>query len=379
MAEQPFNIFVVDDDPIALMITSHQLDDQHFKIETFDSGEACLAGLGQNPDLILMDVEMPGMDGITACREIRDSGDNHAQVIFISAHDDLETRLAAYDAGGNDYIVKPYSPEELLQKVRVAERFLDSHRGVSQQAHFAQQAAFTAMSSLSEMGVVLQFLQASFACKTPALLAAAIIETLGQYGLEGIVGVYGRGDTQHFSSKGECTPLETSIVGHARGMDRIFQFRDHMAINYPKITLLVPNLPLEDAERVGRLRDHLAIVAEGAESRLLAMESDEQRLTQAEGIVTAVSELSHALEEIEGKQSEQRIRALELANNYLEEIERAFVHLGLSEAQEAELITLAKNAIARFNQVQDDSKSLGEKLQQVSASLQKIAAGKIGA
>ena len=375
MSEERFSIFVVDDDPVAQMITVDQLDDPHFDIDAFDSGEACLAALDRKPDLILMDVEMPGRDGISVCRDIRAAGDQHAQVIFISSHDDLETRLAAYDAGGNDYIVKPFAPEELAHKVRVAERSLQNNRGVSQQARLAQHAAFTAMSSLSEMGVVLQFLRASFACPTPEQLASALFAVLGQYALDGIVGIRHDGEELYFSSKGACSPLEASIVKHAQGIDRIFQFRDRMAVNYPRVTLLVPNLPLDDADLVGRLRDHLAIIAEGAEARLLAMESDEQRMAQAAAIVRAVSDLTHTLKDIEAQQSAHRFHALELSNAYLEEVERAFVHLGLSEAQEAELIALAKTAIGKFNRLQEDSKSLGEQLQQVTASLQAIVGG----
>ena len=372
MDEQGFKIFVVDDDPVSQMIAVDQLNDPRFEVKTFDSGLACIAAMDQAPDLILMDVEMPGQDGISVCRRIRDDGNTHVQVIFISSHDDLETRLAAYDAGGNDFIVKPFASEELAQKVRVAERFLQERQGLAQEAQFAQQAAFTAMSSMGEMGVVLQFLRASFSCPNPSQLANAVFEALGQYGLHGIVEIRDEGSGDCFSSNGTCTPLEMSILSHARGMDRIFQFRDRMAINYPRITLLVPNLPMDDPDRAGRLRDHLAIVVEGAETRLLAMESESQRLAQASGIVQAVGDLTHTLGEIEAQQGGNRLRALEVANAYLEEVERAFVHLGLTEAQEGELITLAREAIARFNQLQDDGKSLGDRLQQVTTSLQQM-------
>jgi DNA-binding response OmpR family regulator len=63
-----------------------------------------LEAIADGPDLVLMDIEMPGMGGISVCRSIMDSKKTKPQVTFVSAHDDLETRLQAYSAGGTDYI-----------------------------------------------------------------------------------------------------------------------------------------------------------------------------------------------------------------------------------------------------------------------------------
>lgn len=372
MSEQPFRIFVVDDDPVAQMITVDQLDQPGYEVTTYDSGEDCLANLAQSPDLILMDVEMPGRSGIETCRAIREAGDSHAQVIFISSHDDLDTRLAAYDAGGDDFILKPFAPEELAQKARVAERAVEQRRGYAQQAAYAQTTAFTVMSSMGEMGAVLQFLRASFDCTSPDGVVRKLFDALEQYGLEGIVETRIALAPMCHSSRGACSPLESSLIAHARGMDRIFQFRDRLAINYPHVTLLIPNLPIDDPDRVGRLRDHLAILAEGVESRLVALDSERTRLAQAEGILRAVANLSRVLADIDRQQHENRLHTLEVANGYLEDLDKAFVHLGLTEAQEQHLIVLAKAAAERYSKIQDAGKSLGEHLQQVTGELQRM-------
>lgn len=374
MTEQRFRIFVVDDDPVSQMIAVEQLDDPAYEVMAFGSGDECLAAMDQAPDLILMDVEMPGEDGISVCRSIRDEGNSHAVVVFVTGHDDHETRLAAYEAGGNDFIVKPIDPDEMMRKVRLAERFLQERHGLAQQAQFAQQAAFTAMSSLGEMGVVLQFLRASFNCETPSRLANTILEAVGQYGLQGIVEIRDLSGGHCFSFSGPCTPLEVAVLNNIRSMDRIFQFRGRMTVNYPSVTLLVSGLPLDDPDRVGRLRDHLALIAEGGDARVQAMESERLRLAQASGIVQAVGELMRVLEDIDLQQGQNRLRMLEAANLYLEEVESAFVHLGLTETQENELVVLAKRAIERFNQLQDDGKRLGTRLEQVTAALQQIVA-----
>lgn len=377
MSERPLNIFVVDDDPAARMIVSFELGDPAFHVAEFEDAESCLANLDPSPDVLLLDVEMPGMDGIALCRAIREAGHDQAQVIFISSHDDLDTRLAAYDAGGNDFMVKPYAPEELVRKVRVAEKALAEKDGLSSQASFAQQTAFTAMSSMGEMGVVLEFMRKSFTCPTQEALAEAIFQALGQYGLQGLLEFREEDGEACYASHGACSALEISILGHARTLQRIFQFRDRLAINYPRITLLVLNLPLDNPDLIGRLRDHLAILAEAGEARLAAMASEARRLAQAEGINRAVAELTQALAEVEARQGDNRLRSLEATNAFQEELDRAFVHLGLSEGQEAALSDMTRKAMTRIVDLLGEEKTLGDRLRDITAQLQgKAEAGK---
>jgi CheY-like chemotaxis protein len=374
MTTTPLKIFVVDDDPTARMSTVFLLDDPAYEVTELENGEACLDAMSKEPDILLLDVEMSGTDGIAVCRALREAGNDRAQVIFISSHDDLHTRLAAFDAGGDDYMVKPYVPEELARKLKVAERALDSRRGLTDQASNARQVAFTAMSAMGEMGAVLEFLRASFACQDPAGLAQAVFLALGQYGLNGLLELKTGSEAHCFSSaRQRCSPLEASILSHARGMERVFQFHDRLAVNYPHVTLLVPNMPLDDAERAGRLRDNLVILAEGTEARLIALEGERQRLAQGEGIRSAVSELTRVLEEIERRQADNRVRALEGANGYLQDLEAAFVHLGLTGNQEDTLLAMARQAMDQVSRLQDDGKYLGERLRETTGQLRKLA------
>lgn len=372
MSNNNARILIVDDDPVAQMIVVDQLADSNYTVDTCDDGEACLAAMDTQPDVILLDIEMPGMDGIEVCRQIRNLGHEHVQVIFVSGHDDLETRLKAYEAGGTDFIVKPYSPKELERKVRVAIAAAQAKQGLAEQVQNAQKTAFTAMSWMGEMGVVLQFMRDSFGCDTLASLAQGVFASLAQYGLQGAVELKALDVVQQHASSGECTPLEASIFAHARQMERIFQFRDRMTIHYPHVTLLVTHLPMDDPDRIGRLRDHLALIAEAAEARLLAFESEARRETQGLRIASAVANLSGVIDSIDAQQRVNERQTRELAYQYLTNIERAFVHLGLLAAQEDELIGLAKNTIEGFNELLDVSASLADQLRVVNNSMRDL-------
>lgn len=373
MTQQTIKVFLVDDDPVARSMASFQLQGQNMVLQELGDGQACMAALDAKPDVILLDVEMPGMSGIEVCKAIGERPEIDAEIIFVSAHDDLETRLKAYDAGGADYLVKPYHPEELLKKIAVARRRLEQKRGVSDRAQFAQQAAFTAMSSMGEMGVILYFLRTSFNCPTIEDLGRNLCNALEQYGLQALVELRDGEHVFHFSSQGDCTPLEKSILSHAKGMERIFQFRDRLVVNYPHTTLVVPNLPLEDEDQIGRFRDHLAILAEGVEARYCAMVNEQRLLQQADQVVQLVGQLTASLEQAEARQQEHRIQVLEVVTNQQMQMSSTFVHMGLTEDQEHALVEMNQAGFENISRILDQSlltaaevKSLTHKLREVA-------------
>lgn len=366
-------VFIVDDDATARLTAAAALDAPDFAVSEFPDAAALLAAVEQEvPDLVLLDIEMPGMDGIAACRALRAAGHDVPQVIFVSAHNDLETRLVAYEAGGNDFIVKPYKLEELAHKVRNLQHYADHLRDLAMQAQDAQRTAFTVMSAMAETGVVLEYLRAFFACENPDALAAKLLEALRQFELDALVELRTAAGRRCHASRGLCSPLECSILEHAAGMDRIFQFRDRLAINYPGVTLIALALPVSDPDRIGRLRDHLAILAEGADARLQAMEIARRQLTQTAGIAAAIVDLTGTLEEIDRISAAHRLRAAEIDEAYLADLIDAFVHLGLTEDQEATLANMAQRTHTELAELRDEGSGVSDRLREVARRLEKL-------
>jgi CheY-like chemotaxis protein len=374
MSEQHIRVFVVDDDATARLAVIGMLEEPEYSLRECADGPALLAALEEEtPDLVLLDIEMPGMDGLAACRAVRAAGHDTLQIVFVSAHNDIGTRLAAYDAGGNDFITKPCEPEELARKIDIARRGTLRWRDLGSRVQDAQRMAFTTMSALGETGVVLEFLRSSFACQDAAALAGKLLDALRQFDLEGLAKMRTSEGDVCFSPQGDCSPLERSIIDHASGMERIFQFRDRLAINYPGVTLLVQHLPIADNDRIGRLRDHLAILVEGADARLQAMETERRERMQASGIGEVLAELTATLDEIDRLQAQLRLQATEIDEAYLEELVGAFVHLGLTDDQERTLADMAERTHKELNALRDADRNSSDRLRAVARRLGGLA------
>ena len=110
------SILIVDDDPTNLEYLSALVEALGYDAETAGSGQAALARLAQppRPDLVVIDVIMPELDGVETLRRYR-AGGGKAPVIMCSALDEADTVVRAMRAGATDYVTKPFNPDELRE------------------------------------------------------------------------------------------------------------------------------------------------------------------------------------------------------------------------------------------------------------------------
>lgn len=111
-------ILVVDDDPKIVSLVRRGLAFEGYDVEVAASGTEGLRKAAEAPpDLVILDVMMPGIDGLEVCRRLRAAGDT-VPVLMLTAKDAVASRVQGLDAGADDYLVKPFALEELLARVR---------------------------------------------------------------------------------------------------------------------------------------------------------------------------------------------------------------------------------------------------------------------
>jgi len=114
-------ILVVDDDPQIRRVMRATLVGHKYEVTEARNGEDALARISENvPDLVLLDMNMPGMGGLETCQHLRFGSD--VPIIILSVRNTEKDKVAALDAGADDYITKPFGMEELLARIRAALR-----------------------------------------------------------------------------------------------------------------------------------------------------------------------------------------------------------------------------------------------------------------
>jgi DNA-binding response OmpR family regulator len=113
----PVRVLVVDDEvPLAGVVASYLVREGYTVEQAHDGPAAVVAARSSDPDLIVLDVMLPGFDGIEVCRQVRTFTD--AYIIMLTARDEEIDKVVALSTGADDYLVKPFSPRELIARVK---------------------------------------------------------------------------------------------------------------------------------------------------------------------------------------------------------------------------------------------------------------------
>lgn len=357
-------IFIVEDQPTLRSNLRQLLELEGYAVDEAADGATALARLAQlaalpeqRPQLVLLDVGLPDMEGYDICRHVlQDPRLLHVPVIFLSGRVELEDRMAGYEAGAEDYIAKPYVNAELLSKIGVALRNGQTRHARGElegQVGHAMQAAFTAMTSACEIGVVLQFMKGSFALQDNAALQQSVLHALQDLGLDASIQLRSLRGVSCVNAEGPCGQLEIGLIetlarrGHIVDAGRVTVF------SYGQVSVAVKNMPREDEERNGRLRDNLAFLAEGAAARLAALDAAWQQQQQAATLAELVACTREALRVVDERFRYQQWASGDIMLRLRDSIDRAFVSLGLTEGQErmiAQLVTGATEECALLSE-----------------------------
>ncbi len=119
--DKPVRIFIVEDERRIARFLQIELEHEGFETETEENGTRAYERIMQgNFDLVLLDVMLPGMDGLTICKRVREV--SSLPIIMLTAKDDVEDKVAGLDIGADDYMTKPFAIEELMARIRNALR-----------------------------------------------------------------------------------------------------------------------------------------------------------------------------------------------------------------------------------------------------------------
>lgn len=327
-------VLIVDDDVTTRTLHRGMLATR-FDVLTASSGEEALAVCRDHmPDLVLLDVEMPGLDGYETCRRLHEIGP--VPIIFATAHQSLEEHLKAYDAGASDLFTKPVRSEILLRKVALAIEKYRHETRLTEEKDSLQKMAMGFLSSMGEAGSLLKFMRAGVTCRTHAALAEQLVTAARDLGMQASVMIRHASGPTILNSSGPPTPLEQSIFDQLAGMGRMFQFRSQLVVNYDRVSIIIANMPDEvvAATEAGRLRDNVAILAETTEAlcdnvdmRLTSMQRAEQMQLALAGAVAAV-------EALRGRQAAMLADTRVLLQELTDGVEKSYAWLDTSQAQE---------------------------------------------
>ncbi len=366
-------ILIVEDDDFAAIVAADMLSSE-YEVRHIDNGLSALSLIAESlPDLLLLDVDMPGMSGYEVCRALRDDpaiGD--LPIIFLSGMVSDEDRLAGYEAGGDDYLTKPVSADELRSKIKIELAHYAERRRLKNDLSSAFSTAMTAMSSSAEIGAVLQFMRTSFSCPDYATLCHEVLNTLGSYGLESSVRIHGEQGAVSFSPNGPCLSLEESVLTNMSKQGRLFEFGSRTSCSYDHITIIVKSDARADPERHGRMKDNLAWLAEGAEARVVALDIGAAMSRQHAALTQLNANTRKALQGIEQSHRSQGIKSNQIFQDLQRKFDSSMLSIGITQSQEDELANILLDAASQARALYDEGLEIGVHMGNILKQLESV-------
>ena len=368
-----YKIAVVEDDRTTRLLLQSSLG-SHYALHVVESAEELLALPDRGgAQLFLLDVGLPGMDGLELCRALKsDPATAQAPVMFLSGHDTSEEILAGYEAGGQDYIVKPFDVASLRHKIENLQRIQAQQEILAEQVRNADELTTQVLASLDEYAVLIKFLRTLNECETPDDLIQESLGALQGFNLEGAVQIRMQGSEKTCSAYGENWPLEVAVINHIRTLDRIFEHKHLAAFNFDNITMLVTNMPRHEFELCGRIRDHLAIAMESANAKIWAMQSFMENSWMRGEIGQILQDIGRALQELAQKYQDARYQETIYTAHFIDEITSTFAEVGMSQQQEDVLLESVRSHIKTFVDLYDIAPHTQGTLQVLTQRMEKI-------
>ena len=333
MAEKK-RILVVDDEELNLSLIAGILEDD-YDVITLTSGEACLEEfLTIDPAIVLLDVEMPVMDGLEVSRQLQIIA--QSPIVFVSAKGSLEERLAGYAAGGYDYIVKPVDGFELLAKLKLILEQQAQKQALEITAQETTSAFMNALNFSSEFGYIVDFALEIYNAKDYQQVGKTMLRTLGLFNVDASVHIRGRFGEEFYSNRGQCSPMEQEILILLKDRGRIYDFEHRSQFNEKRVSAMINNMP-EEQEEYGRLKDHLPFMLRLTDGYLKNLDIGFQLSTQEKLLRETVHEMSEQFTVVERELHASHSVFDDAMRNMTKDIEKSLQFLALAEEQEEQL------------------------------------------
>lgn len=320
--------------------------------------------------LIMIDAVVLGdAAALEACRICKEQQD--APVVILSDETSLNYKMQAYEAGCDDFLTRDamFELKARLNQVLFNKVANDQLRLQLKQAN---EMAFIAMSDTSDLGVNIQFLLDVNLCTNLDELGMRLHQALASYGLNGSLQMRGRYAVKNMEANGMAKEMASVLLSECRNRGRYLDFGRRSIMNYDKVSLLVKNMPVDDANKYGAIKDNVFSLLQGCNARIEALDNLQSLALESE----LVKRLSHHLRSVmthvdESYQEVMRCIA-DVVENMADGVESSIQFLGMDEQQEAALQKIMENGISDTNRIFSDGMRLDEGLKGFLAHLDEV-------
>ncbi len=333
--------------------------------------------LPRTPDVLILDINLPEVDGYELCQIFRqDYLPDSAGIIFTSGLMNDNDIMKAFEVGADDYLVKPVRLAELSIKLQQVHQQRLEFVSKGEQAQAAMQMAFSAMRTSSELGEILRYQEHIHTLPDAAAIAHASFELLQSFELKASIMFFHENPPQFFRWDGLEKSIERETMQASRNKGRMYHWKQLTFLNYEYVSILFHNMPLEDEERYGVIKDQICLIFNGLDTRLVSLmmqrrDVDKQaKMKSASSVLAAIALETEQSSRVYSEQFEKIM--FDMHTN----IKAELAQFNLIESEEMILLNHIDDALNQATSLFDESIEAGrqqkELIERVLTKLQAV-------
>lgn len=359
-------IFVIEDDKNYLDIYDQALNSQ-FNLLSFTNAKDALEKFKVlQPKTILLDLNLPDLNGIEFCATLFDKycSPEDIDIIFVTGEVDPKFKLMAFEVGASDYLTKPFEIRELVYKVKSSiERKLKEEQ-LASEALESKKLINTTMEQASQYSQVMSFFKNLAMCKNIDEVAQTFFESMEYFGVVSSLHVKLPTDSYFRQDGSPITPIEKEVYDLLQSKGRLYEFSNRIIVNDAHLSFIIKNPP-KDPNKMGQLRDYTAAMVEGLEAKVLEIYAQSS-------MQNAILDLSSNITELKTGVNKHNQLINSVMSNMMIEIAGSYHELEMTETQETFLNKLIETGSEQLSHAEDVLVDIMSKLEALKVQMENV-------
>ncbi len=341
-------VLVVDPDPIHQEILDSMLGASMTLILANSASEALELFDFKHPDLVLLEVDIPDINGYDLCKQIRDrSGETGCAIIFLAEAMSLEDKMVGYRYGCDDFISKPFQPEEVATKAKRTLEIKKVQKKILKDSSDAMHTALIAMKQSSDMGLILRFMEGNSTCRGFDSLGQSLIELLENFSLEGRL-IF-KVKPRNIFVGGAADKLDVDKFKLCFEQDRFIGKGEQLVVNQKNVSLIITNMPVKNPQSYDELKDILGMLMNSVEARTQSIMMDLELMDdQAIGLENMLEKCNQRMSKVSSTVAGHHDGQSIISETLVHEIKDICASLSLSDNQETSILDIFNGALGKL-------------------------------
>ncbi|MCR6653540.1 MAG: DNA-binding response regulator [Cellvibrionaceae bacterium] len=330
---------------------------------------------GKRYRIVVMDMIGDSPIDLSSCEKLlRQEFMQNMPLVVLTTDYSVKDKVKALEVGCDDLIDSKTTPDEVFARITKSIFHQIANSQLNQRLQLATETARNVMVDNSDLGANIQFLLQIQNCDNLDQLGQQFFATIQRYGLSCSLQMRSEMGKKDMEAHGMAKHLESQLLFQLKDSGRYVDFGPRTIVNYDRVSLLIKNMPLNDAEKYGSIKDNTFCLVQGINARILALEDRFKLLREKEALHKLGNDVRTVMGGLKMAYQDVMKQIVGEVENVTEKLEHRLPHLALTEADEQLIYDLSAKLVVETNRIFNEGLKVDEYFERLEGTIKRSLA-----